>query len=437
MTTTDNLNKISIISELCNKSVDAEIMNRFILKFSLSQPNVPQILSDYGFGVDDFEDTGHFRYEIDLRQFRDFSIVLDEKGLRGRANWDKGFLNQKDIIVLKFEGSYLHYEQNSKTTYINKVKKEDCFLISNLINYLSVIEYFKSSQFADYFNGVDGEVIIYSTTKGIFKLFIPSVPPKLDYKVNLENDTKQLLKKLENSEYSIHFKNKLFSLDKKLGEDQIVTLITNLDNIINEAENDHQLQLKNFSFDKLKSDLQKEKEKYFSSLREILSKILGQIVGVPISIAASTFASYKIDSVLILVLVLVAFFIYVGFAIYFQFIYFKDVEEIDKDFGKDFAKISEKSGLLEVDIENERLKIVRRIEAIKNTIKIFVGSIFLLTGLFSFYLIQQIISKCQPKMESKEQVIYKKDTLQIQVKVLYKADIERRNAQHGKKEIHK
>lgn len=429
------LNKILILSELCNKSESTEIIDRYTLKFCLNQLDVPSFLRENG--IDSFEDYGNFRYEVNLKQFSDFAIVLDEQSLRSRANGNKDFLTQKDIIVLKFEESYLYYHQNSKTTYINQVKREDCFLISNLINYSLAIEYFKSSQFADYFNGAEKEVIIYSTTKGIFKLLLPSVPPQLDYKVNIENDTKILLRKLENSEYSIHFKNKLFNLDKKLGEDQIVTLINNLGNLVNEAENDYQLQLKNFSFDKLKSDLQKEKEKYFSSLREILSKILGQIVGVPISIAASTFASYKIESVLILVLVLVAFFIYVVFAIYFQYIYFKDVKEIDKDFEEDFTKISEKSGLLEADIEKERLKIVRRIKAIKNTIWIFVGSISLLTLLFSFYLIQQILSKSQPKIEPKEQVIYKKDTLQVQVKVLYNANIEQTNVQLGKKEIHK
>ncbi len=435
MIMSDVLNKILILSELCNKSESAEIIDRYTFKFCLNQLDVPSFLRENG--IDDFEDYGNFRYEVNLKQFSDFAIVLDEQSLRSRANGNKDFLTQKDIIILKFEGSLLHYEQNSKTTYVNKVRREDCFLISNLINYILVIEYFKSSQFADYFNGAEKEVIIYSTTKGIFKLLIPSVPPPLDYKVNFENDIIVLLKKLANSEYSIHFKNKLFSLDKKLDEDQIVTLINNLGNLINEAENDYQLQLKNFSFDKLKSDLQKEKEKYFSSLREILSKILGQIVGVPISIAASTFASYKIESVLILVLVLVAFFIYVVFAIYFQYIYFKDVKEIEKDFEEDFKKIKEKSGLLETDIENERLKIVRRIKAIKNTIWIFVGSISLLTLLFSFYLIQQIKSKFQPTMETKEQVSYKKGTLQVQVKVLYKANVEQTNAQHGKNEIHK
>lgn len=408
MITSDILNKILVLSELCNKSVDTEIMNRYALKFSLSDLGIAQILRN---NLIDFEDIGNYRFEIDLKQFTDISITLNQEDLRVRTNWDKDFLTQKDIIILNFEGSFLYYEQNSKITYVNKVKREDCFLISNLINYLLIIEYFTSSQFADYFNKAAEEVIIYSATKGIFKLFIPAVPAQLDYKVSLENDITVLLKKLETREYSIHFKNKLFSLDKKLDKDQILTLINNVGTLINEAENDYQLQLKNFSFDKLKSDLQKEKEKYFSSLREILSKILGQIVGVPISIAASTFASYKIDSLNILILVLASFYIYVGFAIYFQSIYYVDIEEIEIDFDKDFDIIIEKSGLIVGDIENERSKIKRRIKAIRNTIRIFICSISLLTLLFSFYLIQQIKAKAQSKIEPKEQVISKKDTI--------------------------
>lgn len=404
------LNKIAVLSDLVHKSDDATVENRSLLEFTLHEGKVSETLSTNNITFDSYS-LG--RFSIDLKQFsNDFIVFLDITSFRERTISDKSFLTEKNIVILIFENTYFFYEQNTKNSFVGGVLKEECFLVSNLICYLLIVDYLKSSNFADYFNTSSREIIIYSSTKGVLKLTIPTVPSELDYNINFEGNISNLIKKLDNSDFTIHFKNQLFSLDKKANENQITALFNHITSLIQEAENNYQLQLKNFSFEKFKNDLQKEKEKYFSSLREILNKILGQIIGVPISIAASTFASYKIESELILYLVLFAFATYVFFAIHFQLIYKKDITEIEKDFNKDFKKIKDDSGLKTEDINDEQLKIERRIKSIKRTITAFIICVLLLAVSFTFYLINQIVTyNDSPNKETAKAI--KSDTLRV------------------------
>jgi hypothetical protein len=176
----------------------------------------------------------------------------------------------------------------------------------------------------------------------------------------------------------------LFEFRSSEAATALTEVVLSLETITREADNNLQLYLRNFSFEHLKNSLQKEKDNYFSSLRDILGKNLSQIVAIPVSFAASVFATYKVNDIFILVIILVAFLLYSIFTRYLQSLYLKDVKEIEDSFNRDFTIIAQKSGLAATDINVEKLKIERRISDIKNVIARFR---YLLVGLTTIFII--------------------------------------------------
>jgi len=114
-----------------------------------------------------------------------------------------------------------------------------------------------------------------------------------------------------------------------------------------------------------------------------------QLIAVPISISATIFATYKIKDPSIILLVGIAYTVYVIFVIHIQSIYHKDVKEIKQDFERDFRNIADKSGLEASVIDIERNKIERRINNTNTLIYLFCIIITALDCLFNLFLAQQ------------------------------------------------
>lgn len=394
------IKKISILSQIVSSASNIEVKNRYFLEFTTNKVGeIEELLKIHSIDFDNYQTK---EFSIDLKSIAESTIIfLNETTFRELSGRESTFLTEKNIAILIFANSYYFYDQITKETFIGG-QRSDNYLISNTLSYLSLIEKIQNEDFADYFNSENKEIVLYSSSNGILKINIPVVPIPLDNSLAYSKNVEIALKKLSNDDYIVHFKNQLFKLEKESKFSQIESLFKHLDRLIQDAENNYQLQVKNFSFEKFKDDLQKEKEKYFSSLREILNKILSQTVGVPISIGASIFASYKIEDRLVLLIILLAFAIYVFFAIHFQLIYRKDVLEIEADFKKDFKKIIDESGLEPDTITIEQEKIKRRIKSIKNTIYGFIASITLLAILFFCFLAYQVYSS---KIEDKSKTV--------------------------------
>ena len=387
------LNKISLLSEIAHNAYESVWIEVDILFVKLSNENIDTFelrLKEYSIK---FDKNGVHNLEIELQSISNkVHFSVNEDIFLQDSNFTSNIFIEKNIAILCYKESFLFYDFNTTLSYIGNNQVKDNFLIENAKSYLIFRDFLYGGEFADYYNFSNDQIVFYTGSKGVYKLTYPKIPIKLDSSVDFSKVIIHLIEQLKNKDYSIHFKNSLFGLEKSNGISQINTFFEHLSSLIQETDNNYQLQLKNFSFDKLSNDLKKEKEKYFSSLREILNKIFSQIIGVPISIAASTFASYKVENKFILCLILMAFGAYVFFAIYLQTIYKKDTEEVEKDFNKDFDKVLKNSGLPENDIEHEKDKIKRRIKNIKNTILAFKISVIILAFLFFIFIINQLIT---------------------------------------------
>lgn len=390
----DVLSNFSFLSQLAHASKSEPEINLGILTVEISSDSeLWEELKEREFSFD----TIGKKQEIDLRKIaKEYLICVNENDFF-QSIWDKPTNIINNVLILIYNESFLYYLHTESKVYTETSEVSNNFLITNSMSYLTLRDRLRQESFADYANTSTEEIVFYTGTKGVLKMRIPSIPFPLNPNIDYSKPINLLIEKLSNKDFVIHFKNSLFSLEKKNNSSAIESLISNLVQLVQESDNNYELQLKSFSFEKFKSDLQKEKEKYFSSLREILNKILGQTVGVPISIAASTFASYKIENPFVLCLILLAFWVYVAFAIHFQIIYKKDVAEIESDFKLDFDKIIKSSGFPETEVNKEKAKVERRIKVIKITITLFILSVVLLTVAFSIYLLVQMQTQPEAK----------------------------------------
>lgn len=393
------INKISALSKLVRSASAVKAENNY-LEFSTTDiKGAENLLATNGIEFTNYTENS---FTIDLKTIETNTVIfLNDGKFRQRTNTDVEFLQKKNIAILIYKETFFYFDQSdiyNKKTFIGYKEVDTNFLISNTIEYLHFIKKLKDEDtFADYYNGSTNEIVIYTASKGIHKIKLPSIPISLDDSKPYYYIVESTLRRLLNEDFVIHFKNQLFKVIKQANESQIEAVFQHLEEISQEADNDYQLYLKNFSFEKFKNDLQKEKEKYFNSLREILNKILSQVIGVPVSIAATIFAINKVEEIFLLALIYIAFTIYVVFAIHFQRIYYKDVLEIECDGKKDFEKISKESGLADKTINLESKKITNRINTIKRTIIIFVFLILTLYFPLSIYIYNQyeLINKAQ------------------------------------------
>ncbi|MEO8764671.1 MAG: hypothetical protein ABI416_10310 [Ginsengibacter sp.] len=296
----------------------------------------------------------------------------------------------KNIALIDYKNSFLIYDIKSNKTCLNSEITEADFLIDNALCYYKILRILKSKEFADYVNTKDKEIILYSGTKGIMRIEIPDYMPNFDSCKSTRHDCDTLVSKIGSSDFKMYFKNQLFDFRNSDTVTDLKRIILSLQNLTRQADNNLQLYLKNFSFEKLKDDLQKEKEKYFGSLRDILGKNLSQIVAIPVSFAASVFATYRVNDIFILVIILAAFVLYSIFTYYLQSLYLADVIEIEGTFERDFTTIVEKSGLPVKDIYAEKIKIERRIANIKTVVLRFRYLVAGLTAIFIIFICYQV-----------------------------------------------
>jgi len=316
-------------------------------------------------------------------------VFFQETHFRQRI---KSFLPlAKDLALLDFHGSWLHYDHQAAVTTTESGAVPGHHLLDNATAWYTAFDMLTDEKFADYVNTLNKEIVLYSSTKGIKRINYPDYVPVFDPSTDLSPGVNTLKRRLESADFSIYFKNELFAFTPTNPDAELKEILIAMPALIRSADNNLQLYLKNFSFEKLKSDLLKEKDKYFAALREILGKNLNQIVGIPVSFAAAVFATYKVNDAFILLIILGAFLIYSGFTYYLQSLYLGDIKEIEADFQRDFRQLADRSGLPADTIDAEKAKIERRIRDIRAVILRFRLLLVVLSIVFGVFIGYQLI----------------------------------------------
>lgn len=263
----------------------------------------------------------------------------------------------------------------------------------NAFAYAKFYNFLKLKEFADHHDSAGQEIILYSSANGIFRIkysFTPKIPNDRGFFEGVD----LFLKNSESSYLYQFFKNAFFSFAKApLYTVDLDEVIHYADDISKLATRNFDIVSKQFNFDAFRDALHKEKEKYFTNIREVVNKIFAQAAGVPISIGATVFASYKVEGdALFLILILITFVVYVCYYVKIQLFYQKEIDELNVDFSRDFDIIKSKSGLDETSIEIERTKILDKIASAKLIIKTLIGVIAILGVLAVIYIFYQLFA---------------------------------------------
>lgn len=308
------------------------------------------------------------------------------------------------LFIKDYFNDFQYYDKKENKVFkAEKIEVKNHFLIENTVYYLKLLKVLKSEKIADYVNGPLNEIIIFDK-EGIRKLKYASIHPLLNVSSSIKKDCEQLFKNLKSKEFPFIFKNEIAEFSREAPEvGMMVELINKLPRLNYNAEINLRLYLNKFSFEKLKSEVQKEKIKYLKSLREILGKFINQVIAIPLSISATAFAIYQIKNSFILTLALIAFLIYSIYVTHVQLIYLREVSETKQEIEDEFKNIRNKMRKEEKDesdtteeedekkkeINDEEKKLKDKIKVSKITIITFVIAIILLTLLFILFIVVQ------------------------------------------------
>jgi len=296
-----------------------------------------------------------------------------------------------EFAIIGNNGNYCYHSTNNNEFNWNvSVNPEFVQGCKNLFAYYKLYNFLISEDFADHHNDANTEIVIYSSAKGIFRIVYNSVP-EIEKTNDITNDISTLIDVAEPVQIRSFIKNALFTFSNGKGIISINDIIKKSQEIAETAKRDFELASKQFDFEKFKDSLFKEKENYFNSIREIVNKIFSQAIGIPISISATVFATYEVkDDTIMLLIVLLAFFLYVCFYIKIQLVYKSDISELNQSFIRDFEIIKTKSGLPESSINNEKNKIDRKICNSLLMINWLIGVVIGLGLLVALYIIYEI-----------------------------------------------
>jgi len=311
------------------------------------------------------------RNKIDCSDYGgDIAIPLTEKNLNIQVVYNKEeFFErgtnleffQKDFIILDYDAnSYLYYNYSSEECLDEDNNKIDNRIVSNAHYYLKLRQYTEEEPFADYYDSTGDHTIIFIANKKLIIGYPRLIKEfeNVDIKAIYMNITENAKEKW----FLKFFKEKLYDFLKEPEEEKFPEMIRKYKDIEKAAELDHMIFVKEFSFEKMKNDLKKAQEKYFSALRDVLSKLFSQIISIPLSISVAVFGVQKTTSIGGKLLIFIAYIIYVCFVQFLLYIYKNDVKEISSDFDDELKEIEDKSGLPKSKIKKEASRITRRID---------------------------------------------------------------------------
>ena len=323
--------------------------------------------------------------ELKIRKFFSFDVVYFPQAVARLVD-----TTEKVLLILDKNGDFSFNNKDNVLEHNTNCTPEFKVFCRNAYAYYRLYNFLKSADFANHHNSANNEIVIYSPSKGILKITYDNIP-KIDSSIDRTDVTKKLIDTATQPQMKSFFQNALFIFSQERGSIGLDEIIDKALDIINVTKRDFDLVSKQFDFDKFKDSLFKEKEKYFSNIREIIGKIFSQAIGVPISISAAVFSAYKVsDDKFMLWIVLVAFAIYTAFYIKIQFIYLSDLSEIKSDFQNDFEIIKEKSGLDKEVIKAEKKKIEGKLSKSITIVRWLIAIVLILAILVCAYMLYQI-----------------------------------------------
>lgn len=306
-------------------------------------------------------------------------------------------LNQtkEDFAILFNDTSFLLFNASTHRVSNHIELLPSSNLIENTIYYLKLLALFSDPTFCNYTDTTVQKIILTSGKKGTLVIGYPLPHPAFLSTYCLRKTYEKIQSRWQIKGYAQFLKTEIIDWATRttVERERFPDLVKNLPHLIELTDCDFEVYISDFSFEKFKENFRAEKERYFNSIREIVSKFSTQVTSVPISISASTFASYRVDSTYTLLFILAGFTTYAGYVTYLLRSIKKDLQELFLDFTHDQEKINERKLGADKEVHYHIKKISNRFRRTKKMIQWFSWIIHVLSLLFIGYLIIQIIKK--------------------------------------------
>jgi hypothetical protein len=337
-----------------------------------------QACSEQGIEWEEMED----QVEIKTRVFLGERLVYFEQ-----LNFFEPEYVLEDFCILKSNGEFCyHSRQTNQLLFSDDVSSAFKINCTNLFYYTKLYNFLASREFCDHHNDADRELIIYNSAKGILKIKY-ELPSSLQYKQDISEGVKSLLKTGTTLQMRTVFLNTLFEISNNTGLLSMDNLIGQWQEIDSSLKRNYELFSRQFNFEKFKDSLYREKEKYFENIRTIVNKIFSQSIGIPLSVSATIFTTKGIMSDLFMLCIVgTAFLTYIVLYLKIQLTYLEDLILLENDFENDFNVLKRYSGLPVSQIENESNRIKRKINATRKIIRYLIAIVIILTILICIYI---------------------------------------------------
>jgi hypothetical protein len=331
-------------------------------------------------------------------------IFIDINDFRNRVK--QSDFNNKAILILGKSSPVYYYEKEN--TYIDFEISNTDFSVSNGDWYFRLLGFLKTQEhkednvfyFIDHFNS-DSRNIIFTSLKKEGKLSIPypSTLPLLEKRFNLKKRVQRLIDCFasQNKHLPKFIKAELFNfLAKEERANRMHIFLQKLDEIIDAAEQNHEIYLSDLSLEHLKREYFDHREKYFQQAREILGKVTTQIVALPLSITASAFAVYRVDNAPeIQVLICLVFVIYSCYMVFIIKIYKQDIFEIKAQSESDLTKIKKSNFFTTYPMELTEFekiadRVEKKIDTLWSVVQIYYFTLLGSNSLFILFALRQL-----------------------------------------------
>ncbi len=248
----------------------------------------------------------------------------------------KGNYTESHIIVLNHNESFIWKKDNDEFS-------KDKALFFNFPIYKEIYLFLKDNPlFTTLYGDIKRELIIVSKDNGTIHIGCKDLEERVALLDDLNPLFDLLVENFEKKEFTQFFKENItvFGIGNFDSQDRFYEMIKNLKPILLLTERDYENYVLDFNFEKIKTKFKEERNKYFEGLEKNIELVSKQVLSIPLTFAATAFASYQVkDKPFIVLLILLGFIMYSVIAYKMLGISKFNVKCINKDVEKEEKEI--------------------------------------------------------------------------------------------------
>jgi len=294
----------------------------------------------------------------------------------------------KDVVIRTFDGRLYFHSATTEVALLGSEPAKD-YLIPNALVYFKLLALWEelsqkesvSFEFIDRFSRPTGRAIFAAPVdkKKIVIEFPQTGMPHLDrsdfrnvfaeFEENVRSN-KDVLPGLIKSAL-IH---KLYALGSKVG---VPDFFRHLESILGEAKLNFGVYIHELSLQSIQKDYRNFRKEYFEEQNEIISKLTSQLIALPVSLAGSAFAVYKLNDYPAAIYVILVGIIFYGFySSHVAKLFWEDTKNLERVSQDDYSYIRSNEFFTKHDKELDEFKrsyewVERRLKKIKDSIQMY------------------------------------------------------------------